>query len=219
MAGSSPAMTDEGLADHGGEVGDVDIAASDVAEVILMRPLLDVTDAILRHDRAVTIAEAVDGCGPNAAARVAAGDDHRVDALLGEVVVHAGAEEDRRALLGHREIVGRVIDARIERDARMVVAERLAHGRDLPIRHLALAHIGGVAHRDRHVVSAGNPQQLGRILDRARYQGRATERVLRVGEADLEIHHHDAGLAAEADRDLAVAAVLVIVHLALRPAR
>ena len=54
-------------------------------------------------------------------------------------------------------------------------------------------------------------QQLRGVLERAHDQRRAAQRILRVGEAELEVDHDDAGLLAGADRDLAVAAPLVVV--------
>src|SRR4051794_18828609 len=73
------------IREHGGEVGDIDIAAADVAQIVVVRAFLDVADAVFRHDGAVAIAEAVHRGGANAAARVAAGDDDGVDALLVEI--------------------------------------------------------------------------------------------------------------------------------------
>src|SRR5262249_43537307 len=87
------------IGEHRGEVGDVDIAPRDVAQVVAVRLLLDVADAVLGNDRAIAMAEAVDGSGTDAAAGIAAGDDDGVDALLVEVLGNAGIEEDRRALL------------------------------------------------------------------------------------------------------------------------
>src|SRR5437667_10097 len=88
--------------------------SSRITPLRAMRLLLDIADAVLRHQRAVAQAEAVERGAADAARGVAAGHDHGVDPLLGEVVGDTGLEEDRRALLGHLQVVIRLIDARIE---------------------------------------------------------------------------------------------------------
>src|SRR5882757_2462973 len=60
---------------------DVGIAAADVAQIVVVRPLLDVADAILGHGDPKTVGERVDHRGADAAAGVAAGHDHGVDPL------------------------------------------------------------------------------------------------------------------------------------------
>ena len=95
----------------------------------------------------------------------------------------------------------------------MILQEGLPDRGDLPVRHLALVHVGGVADRHGHAVAPRHLEELRGVLDRAHDQRRAAQRILRIGEGDLEIDHDDAGLLAEADRDLAVAAVLIIVHV------
>ena len=42
---------------HCGEVGDIDVAAADVAQVVAVRLFLDVADAVFGNDRPVAIAE------------------------------------------------------------------------------------------------------------------------------------------------------------------
>src|SRR3954468_4522834 len=83
---------------HGGELGDIHIAAADVAQIVAVRLFLDVADAVFWNDGAVAIAETVDRAGADTAARVAAGHDDGVDALLVEIFGDAGVEEDRRPL-------------------------------------------------------------------------------------------------------------------------
>src|SRR6516164_6978672 len=135
-------------------VDHVYVAPAYVAQVVAMRLLLDVADAVLRHERAIAQAETVERGAADTARGVAAGHDHGVDPLLGEVVGDAGLEEDRRALLGHLQVVIRFVDARIEPGAGMAMQEGLAHRGDLPVRHLALVEVGGVAYRHRHAVPA-----------------------------------------------------------------
>src|SRR3954470_13315583 len=93
----------------GREVDNIDVAPAEVAQVVAVRLLLDVADAILRHDGPETIAEAVDRGCPYAARGVAAGDDDGIDPLLDEVGADAGLEEDRGRLLADGEIVARVM--------------------------------------------------------------------------------------------------------------
>src|SRR5438094_5665665 len=121
-----------------GEIDDVDIAPADVAQVVAMRLLLDVADAILGHEGPVAQAKAVERGAADAARGVAARHDHCVDPLLGEVVGDTGLEEDRRALLRHLQIVTRFEDAWIKPGAGMAMQEGFAHGGNLPVRHLAL---------------------------------------------------------------------------------
>ena len=102
--------------------------------------------------------------------------------------------------------------ARIDRRAGMIMQKRVAHRADLPVRHLALVHVGGVARGDRHAVAARDLQQLHGIVERAQHQRRAAERILRVGERHHKVHHDDAGFLAEADRGIAVAAPFVVVR-------
>src|SRR5215208_4685169 len=203
----------------GREVDDIDVAPAEVAQVVAVRLLLDVADAILRDDGPETIAEAVDRGRPYAARGVAAGDgdDDGIDPLLDEVGADPGLEEDRGRLLADGEIVARVMDPRIERGARMALAEGVPDRRDLPVRHLALVHVGRVAARHGHVVAPRHLEELRGVFDRPHDQRGAAERVSRVGEGGLKIHYDDAGLFAEADRDLAVAAVLIIVHVGSLP--
>src|SRR5258708_23288699 len=104
-----------------GEIDHIDIAPADVAQVVAMRLLLDVADAVFRHERAIAQAEAVEGGAANAARCVAARHDHGVDPLLGEIVGDARFEEDRRAFLRHLQVVVRLRDARIEPCAGMAV--------------------------------------------------------------------------------------------------
>src|SRR4051812_49463653 len=66
----------------GREVDDIDVAPAEVAQVVAVRLLLDVADAILRDDGPETIAEAVDGGCPYAARGGAASYDYGVDPLL-----------------------------------------------------------------------------------------------------------------------------------------
>src|SRR5260370_31398037 len=110
-----------------GEVDNVDIASADVAQVVAMRLLLDVADTVFRHQRTIAQAEAVERGATDAARRVAARHDHRVDPLLGEVVGDAGFEEDRRTFLRHLQVVVRLVDARVEPGAGMPVQEGLTH--------------------------------------------------------------------------------------------
>src|SRR5215217_8715711 len=149
----------------GREVDDVDVAPAEVAQVVAVRLLLDVADAILGDDGPETIAEAVDRGCPYAAGRVAAGDDDGVDPLLDEVGADPGLEEDRGRLLADGEIVARVVDPRIERGARMILAEGVADRRDLPVRHLALV-LGRVAARHGHVVAPRDFEELRGVFDR-----------------------------------------------------
>src|SRR5262245_8399058 len=108
-----------------GEVDHVDIAPTDVAQIVAMRAFLDVAHAIFRHQRAEAMAETVERAAADAARRVAAGDDHGVDPLLQEVARHTGLEEDRRSLLGDLEVVVGLVDARVERRTGMIVPEGL----------------------------------------------------------------------------------------------
>src|SRR5262249_12751857 len=116
------------VVDAEGKVDHVDIAPADVAQIVAMRPFLDVTHAVLRDQRAEAVAETVERAAADAARRVAAGDDHGVDPLLEEVARHAGLEEDRRSLLGDLEVVVGLVDARVERGAGMIVPEGLLDG-------------------------------------------------------------------------------------------
>src|SRR4029077_17896152 len=54
-------------------------------------------------------------------------------------------------------------------------------------------------------------EQLHGVVERAQHQRRAAERIFRIGERHHEVHDHDAGFLAEADRGVAVTAPLVVV--------
>jgi hypothetical protein len=99
----------------------------------------------------------------------------------------------------------------------VIVQERVAHRADLPVRHLALVHVRGVAGGDRHVVAARDLQHLDRVFECAQDQRRAAERVLRIGEGHHEFHDHDARLGAEPDRGVSIRSPLIVVSHLVSP--
>src|SRR5260370_1405717 len=97
----------------------------------------------------------------------------------------------------------------------IVGAEGEVDNIDIAAADVARVEGGSVAHRHRHAMAARDLEQPGGVLDGAHDQRRAAQRILRIGEAELEIDHDDAGLLAGADRNGAVAAALVVVGHAI----
>jgi hypothetical protein len=93
----------------------------------------------------------------------------------------------------------------------MIVQEGLLHRGDLPVGHLALVHVGGVAHRHGSADAPRDLEQPGGVLERSHDQRRTTQGILWIGKAELEVDHNDAGLLTRTNGDLAIAAALVIV--------
>ena len=91
------------------EIHHIDVAPAEISEIVPVRLLLDVADAILRNDGAEAVAEAINRGGADAARGVAARDDDGVDALLG---VDPCLEECRGCLLADGQIVARIMDPR-----------------------------------------------------------------------------------------------------------
>ena len=67
------------------EIHHIDVAPAEISEMVAVRLLLDVADAILRNYGAEAVAEAINRGGADAARGVAGRDDDGVDALLHEV--------------------------------------------------------------------------------------------------------------------------------------
>ena len=95
--------------------------------------------------------------------------------------------------------------------------EVLPHRRDLPVGHVALGVIGGIAVGDRHPRRAGGLEHPCGVLHGAMHQRAATHGKARLGEPRLQIDHEDARPLAEADLHRAVTDVLVsvVAHRAL----
>jgi hypothetical protein len=64
-----------------------------------VRLLLNVADAILRHDGSEAMAEAVDRGGADAAGCIAASDNDGINTFLDEIGAYPGFEEDGGRLL------------------------------------------------------------------------------------------------------------------------
>src|SRR4051794_18636549 len=76
------------------EVDHIDVAPAEVAQIISVRLLLDIADAILRDDRSKAVAEAIDRGGSDAAGRIAACYDYGIHPLLDKVSADTRFEED-----------------------------------------------------------------------------------------------------------------------------
>src|SRR5262245_21129644 len=170
-----------------------------------------ITDAILRYDGAEPQAEAIDDRGAHAARGDAASDDHGVDSIFAEERRSRRVEEDRWRTLAQNIIVGRIRNQRVEFGARITVTN-LGNPINFPVRRVPLGMVAHVAGRDRNAGRARDLQESCRVLDRPPYQRGSTGCEYRIGERALEINHYDAGLLAEPDLPLAVAAFLVARH-------
>ena len=187
----------------------ISITPTDIPQVVIVRPFVGITDTAFGNDRAKAMRETIDSAGPHAAAGGAARNDHRIDVVFGEEGCERRVEEDRRCRFGENVIILFVPNFLVHRHTVVIEKELFANRADLPVRHILIGPVPGEAACDRDAAAPGHIEQLGRLVAGIVNVLETADRIFRVGEGCLKIHHNDSGPFAEADGVFAVAGPLI----------
>jgi hypothetical protein len=191
----------------------VRISAMHVDQVLPMRHLVGIADTLGGYDDPEPVRKRVHRRRPNASAGHASGDNRRIYLVFGQKRDERRMEEHRRSVLAEREIVSRIVDARVQRQAFIAVEEMLVDRPDLPSRHVALAVVGGITLCNRHAARPREFQKLRGTVRRLVDHRQTAERVARIGKPQLQVDDQHGRRIPEFGLAMLVADILVdITH-------